>query len=69
MGRVARADQMVIVKPPLLGPDRVADAALSPREVGDVAPPGHPAPRRTFQRSPASSLSTRRTAFPKPAPT
>ena len=31
--------KMVIVKPPLLGPDRVADAALSPHEVGDVAPP------------------------------
>ena len=69
MRRVARADHMAIVKPPLLGPDRVADAAPRLHEMVDVAPPGHQPPRRTFQRSPASSLSTRRTAFSEPAPT
>ena len=42
MCRVARADPMAIVEPPLPGLDRVADAALSPHEVGDVAPAGPP---------------------------
>ena len=69
MRRIARADQMAIVKPPRLGLDRVADAAPRPHEMVDVAPPGHQPPRRMFQRSPASSLSTRRTVFSEPAPT
>ena len=55
MCRVARADPMAIVEPPLPGLDRVADAAPRPHEVVDVAPPGHQPPRRMFQRSPASS--------------
>jgi hypothetical protein len=50
-----RADQMVIVKPPLLGPDRVADAALSPHEVVDDAPQGHHHRDERSERSPASS--------------
>ena len=65
--RVARADQMAIVKPSRLGPDHSRRRSRA-HEVVDVAPPGHRPPRRTFQRSPASSLSTRRTAFSKPAP-
>jgi hypothetical protein len=55
MCRVARADPMAIVKPSLPGLDQIADAAPRPHEAGDVAPPGHQPPRRTFQRSPASS--------------
>ena len=47
--RVARADQMVIVKSPLLAPDHVADAALRLHEMGDVTPPGHQPPKRTFR--------------------
>ena len=46
---------MAIVKPSRLGLDHVADAAPRLHEVVDVAPPGHQPPRRTFQRSPASS--------------
>ena len=48
-GRVARADQMAIVKPSRLGLDHVADAAPRLHEVVDVAPPGHQPPRRVFQ--------------------
>ena len=36
----ARADQMAIVKPPLLGPDRVADAAPRLHEVVGLGPAG-----------------------------
>jgi hypothetical protein len=38
--RGARADQMAIVKPPLLGRDRVADAAPRLHEVVDLGPAG-----------------------------
>ena len=69
MCRVARADPMAIVEPPVPGLDRVADAAPRLHEVVDVAPPGHQPPRRMSQRAPASSLSTRRTVFPEPAAT
>ena len=40
MCRVARADQMAIVKPSRLGLDRVADAALRLHEVVDLGPAG-----------------------------
>ena len=40
MCRVARADPMAIVEPPLPGLDRVADAAPRLHEVVDVAPAG-----------------------------
>ena len=69
MCRVARADQMAIVKPSRLGLDRVADAALRLHEVVDLPPPGHQPPRQMSQRAPASSLSTQRTVFPEPAAT
>ena len=67
MCRVARADPMAIVEPPLLGLDRVADPAPRPHEVVDVAPPGHQPPRRIFQRSPASSPQYAADGVPEPA--
>jgi hypothetical protein len=38
MRRGARAEKIVIVKPPRLGPDRVADAAPRPHEMVDLDP-------------------------------
>ena len=66
--RVARADQMAIVKPPLLGLDRVADAAPRLHGMGDVAPPGHQPPRRTFRarRPVPSARGERCSRSPRP---
>ena len=66
MGRIARADHMAIVKPSASRPRSRSDAAPRLHETVDLAPPGHRPPRRMFQRSPASSLNTRRTAFSEP---
>jgi pyridine nucleotide-disulfide oxidoreductase len=67
--RHARGDQMAIVKPPLLGPGRVTDAAPACTRWSISAPPGHQPPRRMSERAPASSLSTQGTVFPEPAAT
>ena len=50
--RVARADQMAIVKPSRLGLDH-SQRRPTRDEMVDVAPPRHRPPQRRFQRSPA----------------
>jgi hypothetical protein len=61
--RAARADQMAIVKPSASRPRSRSRRRSALHEMVDAAPAGHQPPRGMCQRSPASSLSTRRTAF------
>jgi hypothetical protein len=69
MGCIGRADQTTITKPVASPPRSRSRRCSAPHEVVNLAPMGYQQPRRTLQRSPASSLSTRRTAFWEPAPT